>query len=75
MDDTATTLPLLSLDSVSVEPGLCKEHGQDLKYFCKTHVTEFCITCRRIGHTDCINIVDVEEAADIYSERYTAIER
>ena len=71
MEDTETSISLLSLGSESLEPVLCREHSQEFKYFCKSHMTELCITCRRMEHKNCKTVIDIEEAAeDIYSKTH-----
>ena len=65
-------ISLLNLGAESVEPMLCREHSQKCNYFCKAHMTELCITCRRLGHKNCktVTVIDIEEAAeDIYNRR------
>ena len=54
----------LYLGSEGVEPVLCREHGQEFKYFCKNHMTELCSTCRRMEHKKCNLVVDIEKAAE-----------
>ena len=59
----------LYLGSEGVEPVLCREHGQEFKYFCKNHMTELCSTCRRMEHKKCKTVVDIEEASeDLFSK-------
>ena len=58
----------LNLGSTGVEPMLCREHEKEFKHFCKNHMTELCITCRRMEHKNCKSIIDITEAAEnIYS--------
>ena len=59
----------LYLGSEEVEPLLCREHGQEFRYFCKTHMTELCITCRKMEHKHCKTVIGIKEAAEnIYSK-------
>ena len=59
----------LYLGSEEVQPVLCRDHGQEFKYFCKGHMTELCITCRRMEHKNCKTVIDIEQAAaTIYSD-------
>ena len=59
----------LYMGSEEVEPVLCREHGQEFKQFCKTHMTELCITCRRMEHKNCKTVIDIKQAAaTIYSD-------
>ena len=59
----------LYLGSDGMEPLLCREHGQEFKHFCTTHITELCITCKRMEHKHCKTIISIEEAAEnVYSE-------
>ena len=59
----------LYLGSDGMEPLLCREHGQEFKHFCTTHMTELCTTCKRMEHKHCKTIISIEEAADkIYSQ-------
>ena len=59
----------LYLGSDEVEPLLCREHGQEFRYFCKTHMTELCITCRKMEHKHCKTVIGIKEAAEnIYSK-------
>ena len=67
--DNIPDISSLYLGSEEVEPVLCREHGQDFKHFCKAHMTELCITCRRMAHKNCKIVLDIKEAAkNIYSE-------
>lgn len=63
-----SSLSSLNLVSEPVDPTVCKEHGQEFKYFCKSHMEELCLACRRIQHKNCKTVVDMEEAA---REKYT----
>ena len=59
----------LYLGSEEVEPLLCREHGQEFRYFCKGHMTELCFTCRKMEHKHCKTVIGIEEAAEnIYSK-------
>ena len=59
----------LYLGSEDIEPVLCREHCQEFKSFCKTHMTELCITCSRIEHKHCETVIHIEQATrDIYSK-------
>ena len=67
--DKIPEMTSLYLGSEEVEPVLCREHGQEFKHFCKAHMTELCIMCRRMEHRNCKTVIDIEEAGnDIYSE-------
>ena len=69
--DKRPDITSLYLGSEEVEPVLCREHGQEFKHFCKAHMTELCITCRRMGHKNCKTVFDIKEAADkIYSKTH-----
>ena len=59
----------LYLGSEGIESLLCREHGQEFKHFCITHMTELCITCRRMKHKHCkAAVVSIGEAAEkVYS--------
>ena len=48
--DNIPAISSLYLGSESVEQVLCREHSQEFKYFCKSHMTELCITCRKMEH-------------------------
>ena len=48
--DKIPDISSLYLGSEEVQPVLCRDHGQEFKYFCKGHMTELCITCRRMEH-------------------------
>lgn len=63
-----SSLSSLNLVSEPVDPTVCKEHGQEFEYFCKSHMVELCLACRRIQHKNCKTVVDMEEAA---REKYT----
>ena len=59
----------LYLGSDGMEPLLCRMHGQEFKHFCTTHMTELCITCRRMEHKQCETVISIEDAAEnIYSQ-------
>ena len=45
-----SSLSSLNLVSEPVDPPVCKEHGQEFKYFCKSHMVELCLACKRIQH-------------------------
>ena len=62
--DRIPDISSLYFSSEEVEPVLCKEHGQEFKHFCKSHMTELYIKCRRMGHKNCETVIDIEEAAD-----------
>ena len=67
--DKTPDIPSLYLGSEEVEPLLCRDHGQEFKYFCKGHMTELCITCRRMEHKNCKTVINIEQAAaTIYSD-------
>ena len=69
--DEIPEMTSLYLGSEEVEPVLCREHGQEFKHFCKAHMTELCIMCRRMEHRTCKPVMDIEDAADdIYSEMH-----
>ena len=59
----------LSSDDIEFEPVRCREHGQEFKHFCKTHMTELCITCSRMEHKRCKTVIDIKDATEnIYSK-------
>ena len=62
--DKIPDMSSLYLGSEEFEPVLCREHCQEFKYFCEEHMTELCITCRRVGHKNCKRIMAIEEAAE-----------
>ena len=65
------SLSSLSLGSEPVDPPVCKEHGHEFKYFCKSHKVELCLTCRRMEHKNCKTVINIEQAArEIYSESH-----
>ena len=67
--DNMPNMSSLYLGSDGIEPVLCREHGQEFKHFCKTHMTELCITCRRMEHKQCKTVIDIKDAAEnIYSK-------
>ena len=67
--DKIPDISSLYLGSEEVQPVLCRDHGQEFKYFCKGHMTELCITCRRMEHKNCKTVIDIEQAAaTIYSD-------
>ena len=57
-------IPSLYLGSDGIEPVRCREHGQEFKQVCKTHMTELCITCRRIEHKRCKTVIDIRDASE-----------
>ena len=64
-------LSSLTLGSESVDAPVCKEHGHEFKYFCKGHMSELCLTCRRMEHKNCKIVINIEEAArSIYTESH-----
>ena len=65
------SLSSLTLGSEPVDPPVCKEHGQEFKYFCKRQRVELCLACRRMEHKNCKTVVNIDEAArEIYSESH-----
>ena len=65
------SLSSLTLGSEPVDPPVCKEHGHEFKYFCKSHRVELCLTCRRMEHKNCKTVINIEKAArEIYSEAH-----
>ena len=61
-------LSSLTLGSESVDSPVCKEHGHEYKYFCKSHRVEVCLTCRRMEHKNCQTVLNIEQAArEVYS--------
>ena len=67
--DKIPDMSSLFLGSEEVEPVLCREHGLEFKHFCKVHMTEMCITCRRMEHKNFKKVLDIEKATeDIFSE-------
>ena len=67
--DNMPDMSSLYLGSDGIEPVRCREHGQEFKHFCKTHMTELCITCRRMEHKQCKTVIDIKDAAEnIYSK-------
>ena len=69
--DNIPDISSLCVGSESVEPMLCREHSQEFKYFCKVHMTEMCIACKRMGHRNCKAVEDLGKAAeDIYSNNH-----
>ena len=67
--DNMPDISSLYLGSDGIEPVRCREHGQESKHFCKTHMTELCITCRRMEHKRCKTVIDIKDAAEnIYSK-------
>ena len=63
------TLSSMTLGSESGDASLCKEHRHEVKYFCKSHIVELCLTCRRMKHKHCTTVVGIEQAArEIYTE-------
>ena len=67
--DNMPDISSLYLGSDGIEPVLCREHGQEFKHFCKTHMTELCITCSRMEHKRCKTVIDIKDAAEnIYSK-------
>ena len=67
--DNILDISSLHLDSDTVEPVRCREHGQEFKHFCKTHMTELCITCSRVEHRRCKTVIGIKAAAEnIYSK-------
>ena len=66
--DNMPDVSSLYLGSDGIEPLRCREHGQEFKHFCKTHMTELCITCSRMEHKHC-TIIDIKDAVEnIYSK-------
>ena len=62
------SLSSLTLGSEPVDPPVCKEHGHEFKYFCKSHRVELCLTCRRMEHKNCKTVINIEQAArEVYS--------
>ena len=67
--DNMPDISSLYLGSDGIEPVRCREHGQEFKHFCKTHMTELCITCSRMEHKRCKTVIDIKDAAEnIYSK-------
>ena len=67
--DNMPVVSSLYLGSDGIEPVRCREHGQEFKHFCKTHMTELCITCSRMEHKLCKTVIDIKDAAEnIYSK-------
>ena len=67
--DNMPDVSSLYLGSDAVEPVRCREHGQEFKHFCKTHMTELCITCSRMEHRRCKSVIGIKDAAEnIYSK-------
>ena len=63
------SLSSLTLGSEPVDPPVCKEHGHEFKYFCKSHKLQLCLTCRRVEHKNCKTVINIEQAArEVYSE-------
>ena len=62
---------LLTLCSGAVDLPVCKEHRHEFKYFCKSHMVELCLTCRRMEHKNCTTVINIEQAArEIYTESH-----
>ena len=67
--DNFPDISSLYLGSDAIESVRCREHGQEFIHFCKTHMTELCITCNRMEHRRCKTVIDIKEAGEnIYSE-------
>ena len=67
--DNMPDVSSLYLGSDGIEILRCREHGQEFKHFCKTHMTELCITCSRMEHKHCKTVIDIKDAAEnIYSK-------
>ena len=67
--DNMPDVSSLYLGSDAIEPVRCREHGQEFKHFCKTHMTELCITCSRMEHRRCKSVIGIKDAAEnIYSK-------
>ena len=62
--DNMPDMSSLYLGSDGIEPLRCREHGQEFKLFCKTHMTELCITCSRMEHKRCKTVIDIKDAAE-----------
>ena len=62
-------IPSMYFGSDGIQAVRCREHGQEFKHFCKTHMTELCIACGRMEHKYCKTVIDIEESAEnIYSK-------
>ena len=70
--DEIPSLSSLTLGSESTETPLCREHEREFKYFCVSHMTELCQTCRLMEHKTCDKVVPFEKAAkDVFTEGHS----
>ena len=70
--DEIPSLSSLILGSEASETPLCREHEQAFKYFCVSHMTGLCQTCRLMEHKTCSKVVSIETAAnDVFTEGHS----
>ena len=63
------TLTSLTLGSEAVETPTCKDHERPITYFCISHMTKLCQSCRVKDHKICINVTEFEKAVhDVFTE-------
>ena len=70
--DEIPSLSSLTLGSDSNETPLCKDHESAIKYFCISHMTELCQSCRLMEHKQCANVTKIEKAScDMFTEEHS----
>lgn len=63
------SLSPLTLGSDEIDLPVCNEHRHEFKYFCKRHMVELCLICRRMELKNCKTVINIEKAArEIYTE-------
>lgn len=64
-------LSSLTFGSDSFETPVCRDHEQEIQYFCKSHMEELCSTCKLMTHTTCKTIIGLKQATkDIFSDKH-----
>ena len=70
--DEIPTLTSLTLGSEALETPTCKDHERPITYFCISHMTELCQTCRLMDHKTCANIIEFEKAVhDLFTKEHS----
>ena len=65
-----TCISSLYLGSDGIEPMLCREHGQGFQQFCRNHMTELCMKCRKMEHKHSKTVMDIKEAAEKIDSKF-----
>ena len=70
--DEIQSLSSLTLGSEAMETPMCAEHEREFKYFCVTHMTVLCPTCKLIEHRACTKITKLQNATNyVFSGGHT----